>query len=97
AAQAAPRAAKKRAGRPGGQLRRVQQALPGVVARPRDPLAAFYRAQRDDLRRPRGDRRLEHLGLLAGGNARTGLVDRADPQWTRLLLGLSAPGQSLPG
>ena len=76
--QAAPAAAGERPGRPGGQLRRVHQALPGVLARPGDPLAALHRAERDDLRRPRDHRRLEHLGVLAGGHARAALVGRAD-------------------
>ena len=52
-------------GRPGRHLRRIHEALPGVVARPGDPLAARHRAERDDLRRPRAHRRLEHLGRLA--------------------------------
>ena len=78
-AQAAPAAAGERPGRPGGQLRRVHQALPGVLARPGDPLAALHRAERDDLRRPRDHRRLEHLGGLARGHARAALVGRADP------------------
>ena len=76
--RAAPAAAEGRPGRPGGELRRVHQALPGVVARPGDPLAALHRAERDDLRRPRDHRRLEHLGVLAGGHARAAVVGRAD-------------------
>ena len=66
AAQAAPAAAEEAPADQVVELRRVHQALPGVLARPGDPLAALHRAERDDLRRPRGDRRLEHLGGLAG-------------------------------
>ena len=50
------------AARRGGRgLRGVRLALPRGVERPRHPLAALDRAERDDLRRPRRDRRLEHL------------------------------------
>ena len=48
--------------RRGRRLRGVHPALLGVVARPGDPVAALDGAQRDDLRRPRRARRLEHVG-----------------------------------
>ena len=52
------------------RLRGVLAALPRVVVGARHPLAALDRADDDDLRRPRRDRRLEHL--LAAGWRRCG-------------------------
>ena len=53
------------------------------MARPGGALAVRHRAERDDLRRPRDHRRLEHLGVLARGHVRAALVARADlrPAW----------------
>ena len=42
------------------------------------PVAAVDGAERDDLRRPRGPRRLEHLGRLARATAAAAVVARAD-------------------
>ena len=54
------------AGHAGRRLRGVHPAVPRVLGRPRGALAAVHRPVVDDLRRPRDDRRLEHLGGLAG-------------------------------
>ena len=63
------------AGRDGRRLRGVHAALPRVVGRAVDPLAALDRAQRDDLRRPRRPRRLEHVDRRGSTEMRaTGLV-----------------------
>ena len=78
------------------ELRRVHQALPGVLARSGDPLAALHRAERDDLRRPRDHRRLEHLGRLAGGHAPAAVVGRADPQRARLATGSTSTWATSP-
>ena len=51
------------------RLRGVHAALSRVVVRARHPLAALDRADRDDLRRPRRQRRLEHLVALGRGDA----------------------------
>src|SRR5260370_1162769 len=49
----------------GRGLRRVLLPLPRGVERALGALAALGRPHRDDLRRPRRARRLEHLGRLA--------------------------------
>ena len=49
-------------------------ALRGVLERPADPLAALHRLGLDAVGRPRHERRLEHLPLLAGGDAAQVLV-----------------------
>ena len=54
-------ARRRAAGRSGRRLRGVHAALPRVVVRPGHPLAARDGAVDDDLRRPRSERRLEHL------------------------------------
>ena len=66
-----PRAPRhRRAARRGGhRLRGVHLALPGVLERPADPLAVLDRLGLDGLGRPRHERRLEHLPLLARGDA----------------------------
>ena len=59
------------------RLRGVHPALPRGLDRPADPVAALDRAVGDDLRRPRRDRRLEHVGRVGGGDARHRLVGPA--------------------
>ncbi len=88
----------RRTGDPGGRLRRVHEALPGLVDRPGDPLAALLRAERDDLRRPRDHRRLEHAPPPgARRSCRAALVARADRRpgsrsyWVYQHLGNLAP------
>ena len=51
---------------------------------------------RDDLRRPRHPRRLEHLAGVEGRDGGHRLVARADRQRARVVLGLPAPRQPLP-
>src|SRR5919112_739458 len=94
-AVAAP-AATGPAGRPGRRLRGVHPALRGVLERPAGALAAVHRPVLDDLRRPRDDRRLEHLRRLAPRGGRAGLVDPPDLRRPGQLLGLPAPGQPQP-
>ena len=62
----------RRAARRGAQgLRGVRPPLPAGLGRPGEPVAALDAAQRDDLRRPRHPRRLEHqLELEAGDGGR---------------------------
>ena len=70
--------AARRAGR---RLRGVHAPLPRVVVGPRHSLAALDRADRDDLRRPRRQRRLEHL--LALGRRRCA----REPWWEARITG----------
>lgn len=49
----------------GGRLRGVRGALSPHVGRPGDQVDHVHRPDRDDLRRPRHPRRLEHLGCVA--------------------------------
>src|SRR4051794_41571000 len=81
-------AAEEGAGAAGRGFRGVHPALRRVVDRPPGALAAVDRAVVDDLRRPRDDRRLEHLGGLAGEGAAGALVARAHPPRAGPLLGL---------
>ena len=82
------------AGRRAQGLRGVRPPLPARVERPGQPLAAVDPAERDDLRRPRHPRRLEHL---AGPGARRW----RPPSWWHerivaglgVVLGLPAPRQ----
>ena len=61
----------ERAARRGGdRLRGVHLAIPGVLGGPADPLAVLDRLHVDGLGRPRHERRLEHLALLARGDGR---------------------------
>ena len=59
----------------------------------RDPLAPLDPAERDDLRRPRRPRRLEHVPRLADGHAGDAVVGGADHRRPHVLLGLPAPRQ----
>ena len=52
---------RRAAGRGAQGLRGVRPPLPAGVDRPAEPVAAVDPAERDDLRRPRHPRRLEHL------------------------------------
>ena len=95
---AAPRGrARDAPGGRGGVVRRVHEAVPGVVARPGGALAVRHRAERDDLRRPRDHRRLEHLGVLAADVPRSSPGGASGSQRPGLVLGLPAPGQPAPG
>ncbi len=58
------------------RLRGVHLALPGVVGLTVGALGALGHAERDDLRRPRHDRRLEHLRHVGRRHPAAGLVDR---------------------
>ncbi len=84
------------AGRPGDGLRGVHPALRGVLERSAGPVAAVDGPVVDDLRRPRDDRRLEHLGGLAAGDHRPAVVEGPDQRRPGQLLGLPAPGQPQP-
>ena len=83
------------AGRADRRLRGVHAALPRVVVGPGHPLAALDRAERDDLRRPRRQRRLEHLLELGRGDARAAVVGRADHRRVHVVLDLPAHRQPL--
>ena len=81
----------------GGRLRGVHAAVLGGLGRPGPALAAVDGPDGDDLRRPRHQRRLEHLGRLGRAHAGQPLVGRADRQRAGLLLAVPAPGQPVPG
>ena len=83
------------AGRDGRRLRGVHAALPRVVGRADDPLAALDRAHGDDLRRPRRPRRLEHVGDVGARDPRHGLVGPPDRRRLHVLPALPALGQPL--
>ena len=91
-ARAATSAAPRRGGR---RLRGVHLALPRVLERPDDPLAVLDRLDLDGLGRPRHERRLEHLALLARGDGPQGVVARARRRRHHELLDLPAPRQPL--
>ncbi len=85
---------RREARRPAGRdLRRLRRPLPRLLERAGDPLAALDRAQRDDLRRPRRPRRLEHVDRMGHRDAREGVVAAADRRRVRELLRLPAPRQ----
>ena len=68
-------ATRRAAGRGAEGLRGVRPPLPARLERPGEPLAALDAAERDDLRRPRHPRRLEHQLVVAprdGGHRRGG-------------------------
>ena len=92
---AARRDTSRAPGRADRRLRGVHAALPRVVVGARHPLAALDRADGDDLRRPRRQRRLEHLVALGAGDAREALVGGADHRRLHGVLDLPAPRQSL--
>ena len=83
-------------GRDRADLRGVHAPLPRVVGRAGDPLAAVHGVERDDLRRPRRARRLEHVGGVAGGDPRHRLVGRAHRGRADVVLDLPARGQPEP-
>ncbi len=78
-------------------LRGVRPPLPPGVVRPGQPVAALDRAERDDLRRPRHPRRLEHLAGVAPRDGGHVVVARPHRRRARVLLGLPAPRQPLAG
>ena len=82
---AAPRH-RRAAGRGAQGLRGVRPPLPPRVGRPGQPLAALDAAERDDLRRPRHPRRLEHQ-LDAGASEmdadRRGGTTASSAAWRR--------------
>ncbi len=67
----------------------------GELARAADPLAVLQRLGLDALGRPRHERRLEHLALLAAGDAAALVVAPAGGRLHRQLLDLPAPRQPL--
>ena len=81
--------------RVGRGLRGVRAALPRVVVRPRHPLAARDGAVDDDLRRPRGERRLEHLAVVGRRDARAAVVGRTDHERVHGVLAVPASRQPL--
>ncbi len=76
-------------------LRRLREALHRRVGRAGDPLAALDRPQRDDLRRPRRPRRLEHVDRMGHRDAHEGVVAQAHPRRLRELSDLPAPREPL--
>ena len=92
---AARRDTTRAARRAGRRLRGVHAPLPRVLVRPGHPLAALDRAERDDLRRPRRARRLEHLLELGRGDAREAVVGRAHHGRVHGVLDLPAHRQPL--
>ena len=60
---------------------------------PGQPVAALDPAQRDDLRRPRHPRRLEHQLVVEAGDGSQAVVARADRRGTGVVLDLPAPGE----
>ena len=97
AGSSAAAATRPGAARRGRRLRGVHRALLRGLGQARDPLAPGQPAERDDLRRPRRPRRLEHVPRLADGHAAHGVVGGADHRRPDVLLGLSAPGQPVAG
>ena len=84
--------------RPPGARSRTSRSTPGSTTRrgaTRGALAAVDRAERDDLRRPRRARRLEHLALLARRMSRP-RGGGADRRRADVVLGLPAPRQPRP-
>ena len=77
------------------RLRGVHLVVPrGLVARGRavDPVGG---AQRHDLRRPRHDRRLEHVGVMGRGDPPAAVVARPRRRRADVLLGVPAPREPL--
>ena len=93
---ARPRRPDDRGGRGDPELRGVHLALPRHLDGAAGPLAAVDRPDRDDPRRPRPARRLEHLGRVARPRHPHAVVARARRGRVRLVLGLPAPGQPVP-
>ena len=83
-------AAARRGGR---RLRGVHPPVPRGVDRPRHPLAAVDRAERDGVRRSRRDRRLEHLLGVGRGCPQPAMVGRPHHRRVHVVLDLPAPGE----
>ena len=77
------------------RLRGVHAPLPRVVVRAGHPLAALDGADGDDLRRPRRQRRLEHLLELGRGDAAPAVVGGARDRRLHGVLDLPAHRQPL--
>ena len=77
-------------------LRGVRPPLRHRLVRPGEPMAAVDAAQRDDLRRPRHPRRLEHQLDVAPGDGVDVVVARPDRRRAGVVLGLPAPRQPQP-
>ena len=82
--------AARRAGR---RLRGVHAPLLRLVDRPDRPLAAVDGLERDDLRRPRRPRRLEHVEGLGRGVPPEAVVERAHRRRADVVLDLPAHRQ----
>ena len=94
---ASRRARRRRpAARRGRRLRGVHVAVPRELERPGAALAAVDDLQRDDLRRPRRPRRLEHLRGVGRPDPRQAVVGGARPRGLHVVLDLPAPRQPLP-
>ena len=76
-------------------LRRLRRALHRRLGRAGHPLAALDRPQRDDLRRPRRPRRLEHVDRVGHRDAPEGLVARRIVAAFESYLDLPAPREPL--
>ena len=83
----------RRPGRAGRGLRGVHAPVLGRVERSGNPVAALDRAVGHDLRRPRRERRLEHLRDLGAPDAPHVVVGRAHHRGLHVLLDLPAPRQ----
>src|SRR5215212_8068024 len=82
--------------RAGRRLRGVHAPVLGLMEGPGHKVAPVDRADGDDLRRPRRQRRLEHLGDLGPSDAKHTVVGGAHHGGFHVLLGVSAPRQPLP-
>ena len=79
----------------GGELRGVRPPVPGLMERPAHPVDPLHRLERDDLRRPRRARRLEHVRVVGRRHPQAAVVARAHRRRLHVLLDLPAPRQPL--
>ena len=87
---------RRAAGRGAQGLRGVRPPLLAGLDGPGDPVAALDAAERDDLRRPRHPRRLEHLDRVEEEDGRHQVVAPAADGRARVVLGLPARREPLP-